>query len=319
MAKRLTGHATRGAGGARGKPGLILGAVFLAVGGFVVAVGTGWIEVDESSVHAPRSVIVLVGASFALGGLIAAAKGVAGLRSAARRARISRERPGERWHADHPWDPRGETATGGRPFRRALLGVVFLAVFLTPFNWWAFLSDAGGTVVTIVVSFFDLLLLLVLAGAATELVRMLRYGKSELLFDAFPFFLGERVAVRLRRSSGAAFDALRLTLRRVRELSETTGRGRSRTTRLVAESLWEEERTLSAEEGAAAPGRDLRLEFDLPADLPETRLSTGEPTYWELHARGETAGLDWVATFLVPVYAREAPAPAASRNERQGV
>lgn len=49
-------------------PPLWFGAIFVLAGGFIAAIGAGWVEVDPSSVHAPGWVLQLVGLVFMLGG-----------------------------------------------------------------------------------------------------------------------------------------------------------------------------------------------------------------------------------------------------------
>lgn len=49
-------------------PPLWFGAIFVLAGGFIAAIGAGWIEVEPSSVHAPGWVIQLTGFVFMLGG-----------------------------------------------------------------------------------------------------------------------------------------------------------------------------------------------------------------------------------------------------------
>lgn len=47
----------------------------------------------------------------------------------------------------------------------------------------------------------------------------------------------------------------------------------------------------------------MELRCDLPDDALTTQLSADKPVFWELEARLSLPGLDFVETYLVPVYA----------------
>lgn len=46
------------------------GAIFIAAGAAIMAMGADWIRVDPSSIHAPRWVLIASGGVFALGGVM---------------------------------------------------------------------------------------------------------------------------------------------------------------------------------------------------------------------------------------------------------
>ncbi|MHC4859691.1 MAG: hypothetical protein ACYTDY_06335, partial [Planctomycetota bacterium] len=223
MRKRLTNHTPRGTTLGRPLPAILFGVVFLGLGMLVVAIGMEWIEVDESSVHAPRWVLTTVGAVFGLPGLVLLLAGLRRFRRLSRRKRVLADQPDRPWHADHAWSPRGEVATGARPFFLALSRTLFFGVFLVPFNWWAWISGEGGVMVKVIVGLFDAGLVLSVLHAGLLFLRLLRYGKSELVYDEFPFFAGGEVSLRFRRPGTAAFHRLPLSLRCVEEVVETTG------------------------------------------------------------------------------------------------
>ncbi len=91
--------------------------------------------------------------------------------------------------------------------------------------------------------------------------------------------------------------------------------GKSNT--VVCYSVFEEARSFqpgSLDFGVGEPARffqlfrkadaraTLDLFFQLPAEDLGTALSASPPRYWELEVKAETAGVDYAATFLLPVY-----------------
>jgi hypothetical protein len=51
-------------------------------------------------------------------------------------------------------------------------------------------------------------------------------------------------------------------------------------------------------------GNEVPVSFDLPPGEYGTRLAEPPARYWELTVVADTAGLDFSAKFLMPVYAR---------------
>jgi hypothetical protein len=302
MERHLSNFTPRGSGIGKPAVAFLVGLVFLVLGSLVTGIGMHLIPVEESSVNAPRWILTSVGAVFGLVGILILGKGVDRRRRLARRNRLLAARPDEPWHADHTWSPRGETWSGLRPIVRGLGGTLFLALFLVPFNWWAYLSGHGPVMVMIIVGIFDAALVLSALYVGLLLLRCLRYGRCELLYESFPFSVGGEVALRFRRSGAAAFRRLTFVLRCVEERVETTGSGKNRSTRVVGYARHEQERVLEEVDGAAVPGKDVPLRFEVPAGAPGTKLAESPPVYWELTVHGETGGPDLVATFLVPVY-----------------
>jgi hypothetical protein len=301
---RLSGQQPLTASGAGGGAAVFFGVVFTAAGAFVTAIGLGWIPVDPSSVHAPMAVIAACGAIFGVPGLLILVTGIRGA-VASRRRRIELAlRPDEPWLADREWNERGESFTGTARFLKSAVATLFLAVFLVPFNWWAWFSPQEGVMVKIFVSVFDLALVFAVGEALRRFLAMLRYGRSEVLYDSFPFFVGEEMSLSFRRPGHAVFSKLTFRLQCIEERMETTGRGKNRTTRRIPFALWQRVVERNEEDGAAAAYGDDKLEFTLPADRPGNRFGESPPTYWQLLVTGEAVGPDYEGQFLLPVYER---------------
>ena len=66
---------------------------------------------------------------------------------------------------------------------------------------------------------------------------------------------------------------------------------------VIARELWSTTRAAEFQRG------EFVWRFKLPPGLPTTALSEYPPRYWELELKVARPGVDYAATFLVPVYA----------------
>jgi hypothetical protein len=100
---------------------------------------------------------------------------------------------------------------------------------------------------------------------------------------------------------------LKATWRFVEERFETTGTGKNRTTRQVCYAHFSETRAL-------APGRtspEVDLSFTLPDEPEWVTDVTGRPVrYWELVVEADVPGVDFHATFPLPVLPAARAEPA---------
>lgn len=119
----------------------------------------------------------------------------------------------------------------------------------------------------------------------------------------FPFFLGERLSVRFRTQRPIGrFEKMAFTLRCVEEVTETRQDRGKTSSEVKCYQVWTD--TIALEKPGALHGGEIPLSFELPQGSYATWLGEGSPRYWELAVTAETPGLDFGATFLLPVYAR---------------
>ena len=281
---------------AYGMLALFMGLPFVAIGGFFALAGFGVLRLPARA-NAPLWVIGGIGIAFALAGLMLMGHSVRGLWYRRRVRQIRRRHPHQPWLYDYPWEPAGIRDVAGRRWLNALLAVLLLAAFLTPFNWWAFLSRDGMIVVQIFTGLFDLILLLAFCTLAYRLLQHAKYGGSYLVFDHFPFVPGEPIKLTF---SPNRFERLSATLRYVEERFESRGYGRHR--RISHHSYQHHQQTQMLE---ADPGQHaLTIAFDLPENPAWVTRLTANPSicYWELVVASEQPGIDFRTTFPLPVY-----------------
>ena len=286
-----------------GRGAIIFGVPFVAAGVFIILIGTKTIKVDPGSVNAPYWVLTVIGAVFGLAGLWLMIAGLRGELSERRRARLQRENPDEPWLADHAWNTEQSVSSTGRKARGMFIAWVVMMAFLSPFHWWAFWSDDGNWIVISFVCLFDLALFAMLCNVVYLVMRQLKYGSSYVRFDRFPYRLGDTLDVMWGSKSGIGqYNKITFTLRCIEEVTETSGHGDNRNTKIVHYQLWSDKYAIN-EPGEHTPGLEVPVTFLLQEDAPPTALTGTPPHYWEIEVHADTPGVDFRADYLVPVYA----------------
>jgi hypothetical protein len=308
-AKRLKGRTT-----AVGNPpgfspwGMVLfGLPFAGAGCWITLVGLEVVPVEASSVHAPMWVLTVVGLIFFAAGLTV--WGMAWTQASRERKRKQHTllHPGVPAMEDHPWDSSGYSPDRWKPVIQGIGAALFMTVFLSVFNWWAFVSGDGPWMVKAIVGIFDLILIGVWVHAIKAIIHAIKFGRTRLNYSQFPYFHGDWFQAQVELPSGLEqIDKAKLILRCVREFYETTGRGKNRSKRVVHEQLWSEDQVLSGAEIGRWP-RHLNATFVLPAQeiAPGTEIRSEKPIFWELEMELAVPGVDLKQRYLVPVYAQD--------------
>ncbi len=287
------GFSTRG--------GFLFGSVFVAVGIAIILMGTKVLAVDPASVHAPYWVLTVVGASFALGGLMV--WGMAWKQFAANRQRTeaARQHPNEPALADYPWHPGGFEVSEWTNAAKALGVAVGLSIFLSIFNWWGF-AAGGPMMVKAIVILFDVIALLMWGKAGQLLGRALKFGHSQIKFTRFPYRLTDPIVLRWQPAGGIIrIKKGTFTLRCVEEWMERRGSGENQNLSLVQEEIWSGKWIL--DQPRNFPLKDtIELSYEVPADAQPTQLNNDKPVFWELEVKLDLPGFNFEETYLVPIY-----------------
>jgi len=279
---------------------VLFGLPFVGAGLWAVLSGLKLIPLDESKLHGPHWMLTVFGIVFALAGLQLWSMGWRQHKANRRRTDLSLRDP---VLADYPWDPRGFSPPRWSRAAKGLGAVVFVALFLSMFNWWAFFAK-GPLMVKIIVGVFDLVLVLVAWQVGMMIGRTLKFGPSRIEFVRFPFRPGETLSVHWVVPAGITRVAKgTFTLRCVEEWHEETGSGKNRSRHLVQEAIWRATCHIDQPQ-ELSPGRPEEIRFEIPVNATGTTLSkrNGKPIFWELVADLDLAGLDFKETYLVPVY-----------------
>lgn len=312
--KRLTGpleaRAVR-----TGAPAIFLflfGLPFVGLGVGAILVGARLILPGALKINAPYWLLTVFGLVFAAGGGLVWSMGWRLARANRRRRELASRAPEL---ADYPWNPRGFAPPRWARVSKGIGGLVFLALFLSMFNWWAFWAN-GPWPVKLIVGVFDGIL--VLAGWQVGIVlgRTLKFGPSRIEFARFPYRPGEPLLLHWVAPAGLSRAVKgEFTLRCVEEWYETRGSGKNRQRALVQEQTWGATGHLDQPQDIL-PGKTEDLRYELPSDAAGTTLCyRGEKAvFWELGINLDLEGLDFKETYLVPVYRQAAaggvaPAP----------
>jgi hypothetical protein len=203
---------------------------------------------------------------------------------------------------DAPWKVREawETAripelTQSSKVIASVMGVATLGVGLALLGWHV----ASGTPPLFMVLF-------VLGGGLVMSLFSLRpflrrwvHGRSTLVMDPMPARIGQTLEARLQTPISPddvpddGFDV------RVLCGERTTG-GRNSSPRIREE--WSAEERVRGQRAATDTGVEVPLAFDLPEDVPPSTLEReSERTVWRVEASADVSGLDYKATFEIPV------------------
>jgi hypothetical protein len=280
---------------------LLFGGVFVAAGTAITLVGLRLLPVDPAGVHAPWWVLTVCGLCFAGAGLMVWGMAATQLRAGRHRRAAARGYGHAAVMRDHPWDPRGYTPPRWGPAFRGLLGAGFLTLFMSMFNWWAWVAG-GPWPVKLIVSVFDLIIVFLWWSAALAFARAVRFGGSRLAFSRFPCPLDEPVSVRWIPPRGiSGVEKGSVTFRCVEEYWEESGSGKNRSRSLVHDELCAETHSFDRPQ-PFREGRAVEFRFTPPSGAPSTQLSAARPVFWELEVKLARPGLDFHETYLVPVY-----------------
>lgn len=301
--RELAGHTGRSAATVHGLASVLIGVVPLFAGLSLLGVTGGVLGEGIATLQTPRWIAAVVALTFVLTGLYFVLHGWRGVSRGRRIRRVRANHPDEPWLWDHSWNAFAAFDGTRGELRRGIPVVVMLAAFLLPFNWIAFAEDEPHWVFAVITGAFDALLLLSLARLLYLALRLRRYGTTELRLPRFPCRTGDDVELKLVRTARlAALGELRGTLRCIQERYEVRGMGRGRGQRVVAYALHE-----SVAGGEVTPGGEaIVFRFPVPADAAGSSLTERPPRYWELSVEGQAPGIDYEATFLVPIYSRPA-------------
>jgi hypothetical protein len=282
-----------------------MGAV-IAFGIFLLWLG---VRPGPASQAAGRWVVTVFGLLAIAGGFLVLVPMRRALARQRAREQLEAEFPQQPWKWRPDWNTGRIEATGGR----AALTLGFFALFWNAVSWGAVVAawpKFGGSEKGVwVVLLFPLVGLLLIWLVVYQAIRARRFGRPVFLPTGVPGVVGGYLggvihvpaAVRPEGDLTLALQACRTTVRRS---------GKDST--VETDILWEHEVRLAREHlTAGAAGTDIPVLFHIPAGQPDSELKTTDPrTYWRLRAEAAVPGVDFAATFEVPVFATGETAPA---------
>ena len=211
-------------------------------------------------------------------------------------------------HPETPWMWKADWAAGRivSSSKMTMLAALAFAFFWNAISFplWFVLPheiiDKGNRVALLGLLFPGIGLVFV-GWAVLSILRWRKFGRSVLRIASVPGVIGGQLVGVIQTSAKVRpEDGFHLLLRCVRRI--TTGSGKQRSTSETV--LWEDERIVMHElledqaELSAIP-----VEFQIPYDCrPSDERNADDQTLWRLTAAAEVPGIDYAATFEVPVF-----------------
>ncbi len=242
---------------------------------------------------------IVWGAPFAVAGAFSLIHGLLGIARNRRRDAARRDYPAQPWHGDFAWQPEGIRDEGVWRIVHGSAICLFVLMFVAPLLWLGYVDPNA------ISGLRHLILWVVGAGIAIGVgyqlymsARLIKFGSSYLRFDQFPFVLGETLKVLFCNPRGAGkCERLDVTIRCIHESFGP----KSRHGDVNCYQVYRDQTSIADVSGN--PFGEFEIEFPLPDNgALETRLSDRPPHYWELIVLSEVKGIDFAATFLLPVY-----------------
>ena len=288
--------------------GLLFGLLFMLPGGLVLIMGMrGQIEGEFSS-PTEKLVPQAIGLVFLLAGLGIFLASLSSVLRWYRKIRMEGAGVEYPWLTDYAWNQSG---VRDGTIRRALNGLgmaLFLGLFLFPFNYFAFAAREVPCLFMPIIGIFDLVWFALLYKAIKDLIHVVRFGSSKLVFHRFPFFLGEQLDAGFSNPAGlGTIERMTITLRCIEEAKIQKGDSQE----LVSYQVYAETKEIPTGTNILR-NETIPISFALPQDVSETKLLGDQVFYWEIAVEAVRPGLDYTGEFLVPVYHRPERRPEES-------
>jgi hypothetical protein len=305
-----------------------LAAVFLPAGLAIVLIApelTGKVGVIRG-----------IGVTFILIGLSQLDTAIRALRLKGRERRLRRQFGNAPWTRHYPWDATGHSdGSWSMMLRHASAGLFFFAMcnaggvmMLT-----GYLPSNSKVICGVALAFLISLLFLYFL-TIKKVWHWMKFGSSRLVFGHVPYELGSELKAQLVPGRIIRYSKLQFTLRCIQPCCRTVkirhGTRIKHSTSTAFRQVYADRVEINCD-GEWRPGLSpIPLAFELPhkhlptnLDGAMARLTSDddeEPVgdgmrYWELEVRAFQPGLDYKASFLVPVYERaEAEARVQTGN-----
>ncbi len=218
-------------------------------------------------------------------------------------------------HPNEPWLCKPDWAEGKIKSSAKIFTIVLLVVALywnvasVP-AWMAFprnALDSGHRLALLLLAFPAVGSLLILC-AVVSVLRLRKYGQSVFEMASVPGVIGGQLAGVIRVSKKVQpEEGFRLTLNCMHSVTTTTGKKSSTSENVV----WQDEQIIAHELSQSDPEQSaIPLLFQIPYECrPTDETDPNNQTVWRLGASAKTPGLDYSATFEVPVFKTPASDP----------
>jgi hypothetical protein len=229
-------------------------------------------------------------------------------------AKLESDFPDQPWRWRPEWNAGCIASEGGR----AAAVTWFVALVWNTISWTAvgaaYFKHGSGENVVWLVLLFPLVGVFVLWSAIYQSIRARKFGRPVFLPTSVPGVIGGYLGGVIQVPAALRPDEdVTLALQACRTTVHGSGKNRS----VQSEVLWENEvRVVRENLPVTAAGTGIPVLFHIPAGQPASDVTTTDPrTFWRLTAKAPVAGVDFAATFEVPVFATGETAPAPTPDQ----
>lgn len=286
---------------------IIISLIMMGAGVFLTCLGFGIIPIKYSNPNLPLKTFIFSGGGFFfLAGFSTLISWVSALWRKLQLNAIEKIQQSEVWCFDYSWDRQRVKDNSFKGLSEAWSATLFFLLFILPFNWLVCFGEDIPIFLKGVIGIFDIVIIGILVRSIYLSWQYCKYGTSQLNFNQFPFFLGEKIDVLLQSAKPVeGCKSLHLALRCIEERYELRRSGNKSQMEVISYQIYEDTLIIAAE---AYQQGILRIPVNMP--LPdgqqyETCLRKRPPTYWELAVKAEIPGIDYAASFLLPVYLKQ--------------
>lgn len=270
----------------------------LGIGIYSYLMSHGYVERSVERTQYEEAMLALDSSVFFSAGMIVFALGVWRTMKWLRLRGLQKQFPKTPWEYDYPW-VRTHSESGS--MKKAwkwfgfflLLGIVFV-----PLNYAATKNGKSPVFVLLII---NAIWLFFLGLAIYHVIHAMKYGTTAFHFDTFPYFVGGKVTGKLIFPKPIGdYKTFKVTLQCVQEetVRVKTSKGYKSVVRCF--QLYKEE--LKLNENGQVLDNEVPINLDLPKGDYENSMVNTYYRYWELTVHADTPGVDFNATYLLPVY-----------------
>jgi hypothetical protein len=275
---------------------IVFAIPFAAIGtGALVSFARGLVRGGEMPV-----VLGIVGMVFSLVGYGMIVGALMGRKRGQREDELRARHPGQPWLWKEEWASRRIHDSN----RTNTVFLWVLAVFWNAVSWPVLLvlprELEQQNWVVLVAAIFPVAGVILIGGAIRATMRAMRFNRSTLVLDQVPVSIGGmlrgHVEVPYEPLAEASSIIVRLTaINRVRSGKSTT----------ESIAVQEEREVLRGSVSRMPDGVSIPIAIDVPYDGPETQTEGNAQSRWRLTVDAEVPGIDYSASFDVPVFRTE--------------
>ena len=213
--------------------------------------------------------------------------------------------------AAKPWTQRNDWAEG-MVIQEGTFDMRLLTAFTVIWNiigWgiasFGILSEADSTEIPWFLLLFPAVGIGLMIMTVRTWIRKRKFGISILHCATMPFYLGERLQGTVQTGVPVKKQPAKEFFIQLNCVRRTTVIDQDSDDRVSENTLWSQKQTAFGSISAAGAAFQISVDIDIPPDLPPSELNPEDDrTLWRLHITSSVKGVDYAASFEVPIYKR---------------